>query len=459
MMTRAAARYTRPIPPSTGSLSVSLVRAFFILLAMASALIPGILPAQDPGEESVMSVQRDLSELLPAATAAEGAKDFPRAEGLYREYLGGRPENDEVRARLARVLSWQGKHEEAVGLYQDILSRHPTDIDIRIALARVRSWQHRFDESGNMYNGVLTEDPSNIEAKRGLADTLYWSRHYQEALRLYRDIYDETRDPEIARRIQAVTQEITLSARAPVRGPQPGPVIPFRDYMKLGYSHYTYTNQFPDERDWLIEAAKPIGDLTLVARVEPLNRFGLHDTPVSAELYSPLWRRAWGYIAAAGAIDAGFVPNWTLGGELFQGLGEVSPYLSRFELSFGYRRMDFKTGGIDLLQPGLTIYLPFNLWLTEKIYYIPDQGSITLSSQLTWRPTDRLQIFASGGFGTSGERIVAVQDFTRVPSRIVQGGVIFPIADRFSGEALAYYEDRSTLYVRRGGTFNLIWHW
>ena len=166
-----------------------------------------------------------------------------------------------------------------------------------------------------------------------------------------------------------------------------------------------------------------------------------------------------GYIAAAGAIDPAFVPNWMLGGELFQGLGEVSPYLSRFELSFGYRRMDFKTGGIDLLQPGLTIYLPFNLWLTEKIYYIPDQGSITLSSQLTWRPTDRLQIFASGGFGTSGERIVAVQDFTRVPSRIVQGGVIFPIADRFAGEALAYYEDRSSLYVRRGGAFNLIWHW
>ena len=77
----------------------------------------------------------------------------------------------------------------------------------------------------------------------------------------------------------------------------------------------------------------------------------------------------------------------------------------------------------------------------------------------TRRPTDRLQLFASGGFGTSGERIVAAQDFTRVPSRIIQGGAIFPISERFSGEVVGYYEDRSTLYVRRGVSFNLIWHW
>jgi hypothetical protein len=46
-----------------------------------------------------------------------------------------------------------------------------------------------------------------------------------------------------------------------------------------------------------------------------------------------------------------------------------------------------------------------------------------------------------------------------VQTRTIQGGLIFPISERFSGEALGFYEDRATLYVRRGGTFNLIWHW
>jgi YaiO family outer membrane protein len=133
--------------------------------------------------------------------------------------------------------------------------------------------------------------------------------------------------------------------------------------------------------------------------------------------------------------------------------------LAPFEVSFGYRRLNYKKDDIDLLMPGLTIFLPFNLWLTEKIYLIPNTGAVTLSSQLTWRPTERLQFFASGSFGTSGERIVAAQDFTRVGSRTLQGGVTFPITERFSAEASGYYEDRGFLYVRRGGNLSVIYHW
>lgn len=435
-----------------------MIRLLCLVITLSVAVHLGDTRAEEPAEFGSLQTQLTRLDILTAAKKAESAKEFDLAAGLYRDYLQRRPEDDEVRSLLARILSWQGQHEEAVALYGDILTRHPVDIDVRIALARVRSWQQHFDESAVMYRAVLDEDPKNVEAKQGLADTLYWSKHYQEALRLYQEIYDQTHDPEVSQRIHAVTQEITLSARAPV-GPRGGPALPFRSYAKLGYSHYTYTNGVPDERNWVIEAAKPFGDLTFVGRVEPLNRFGRHDTPLSGELYSPLWQRAWGYLSASGTINPSFAPNWTLGGELFQGLGDLSPYLGPVELSFGYRHMRFKQDSIDLLEPGVTIYLPFNFWLTEKIYYVPDQGSITLSSQLTWRPTDRIQLFVSGGFGTSGERIVAVRDFIRVPTRIIQGGVIFPIGERFSGEVLGYYEDRSTLYVRRGVTFNLIWHW
>lgn len=185
----------------------------------------------------------------------------------------------------------------------------------------------------------------------------------------------------------------------------------------------------------------------------------MHDTPLSGELYSPLWSGAWGYIGGSAAVNAQFVPTWSAGGEVFQGLGLLARKLSFLEVSFGYKRMAFKSTGIDLLTPGLTIYFPWNIWLTEKISYVPNQGSITLSSQLTWRPQERLQFFVSGGYGTSGERIVSVQDFTRIKSMIWQGGVVFPIAARFSGEVSGYYEDRGFLYVRRGLTFNLIWHW
>ena len=483
---------------------------------------------------------------LDQAKNYEAAKQFPEATTAYRNLLRLRPEDDEVRAALARILSWQGAHAEAGDMYQDILSRHPVDLDLRIALARVLSWQKQFDQAEHLYRtvldeapnnveakqgladtlswaqrsgealplfeevyhethdrevagridaikeelraasrpilseqvararkqawnkqydeaiqtyrAVLTQDPAHVEAQQGLADTLYWSGRYREALALYEAVYAETNDPALPSHIQAVKSELLLSARAPV-SQGAGIAIPFRDYLKVGYSHYAYTNNFPDERDALIEAAKPIGNMTIVGRVEPLNRFGLHDTPVSGELYSPLWSRAWGYLGGSATVNAQFVPTWSMGGEVFQGLGAASSTLSFLEVSFGYKRMAFKSADIDLLTSGITIYFPGNIWLTEKVSYVPKQGSITASTQLTWRPMDRLQFYLSGAHGTSGERIVAVQDFQRVKTTIWQAGSIFPITERLSGEVSGYYEDRGFLYVRRGGTFNLIWHW
>lgn len=422
----------------------------------------------------------DIDVRVALARVRSWQRQWAESERLYRAVLDEDAKNVEARRGLADTLAWSGRPAEALPLYEAVysdtneaeleqrihtlrsdleaaaLADLRASLDGQVTRARQHAWHQNFTEAERMYRSILSQEPSHLEAKQGLADTLYWSGRYADALHLYEEVYGATNDPALLPRIEAVQTELQLSARAPVTK---GIVLPFRDYLKVGYSHYTYTNNVPNERDWVIEAAKPIGDLTLVGRVEPLNRFGLHDTPVSGELYSPLWARAWGYIGASGAVDAKFVPSWSLGGEVFQGLGGLSPKISSFEISLGYRHLSYKTADIELLMPGLTIYLPWNFWLSEKIYYVPEQGSITLSSQLTWRPTDRVQLFASGGFGTAGERIVAVQDFTRVESRIIQGGAIFPIAERWSGELSGYYEDRGALYVRRGGTFNLIWHW
>ena len=415
--------------------------------------------APDPNASTQEAEARAISGAMERATRFEVAKQYREAEAVYREVLQQRPDNDEVRSALARMLSWQGAHAEATTLYREVLGRHPEDQDIRMALAQVLSWQKQFDEAHRLYEQVLQGDPIQVEARRGLAEVAHWRGDRSEALQRYEALLAETQDPDIKQRLHAVKSELLVSPRAAVGQGLTGLRLPYRDYAKIGYGHYSYTKNQPDERDLLFEIAKPFGNQTLVLRAEPINRFGFHDTPVSAELYSPLWQRAWGYLAAQGTISPHFSPNYSFVGEVAQGLGGLHASLAPFEVSFGYRRLNYKQDDIDLLMPGLTIFLPFNLWLTEKVYLIPNTGAVTLSSQLTWRPTDRLQFFASGSFGTSGERIVAAQDFTRVASRTIQGGLTFPITERFSAEASGYYEDRGFLYIRRGGNLSLIYHW
>lgn len=396
---------------------------------------------------------------LAEAHNLEHEKHYVEAIDAYRAYLSQRPDDDDARAALARLLAWEKNHGEAVALYRDILTRHPADLDIQLALALTLSWQKRFEEARQIYEHVLQDNPANREANKGLADIMFWQGNRLSALSRYESLYAEHPDPELARQIKAVNEELTASPRAPIGQGVADLGLPYRNYAKIGYGHYSYTKGVPDERNVLVEAGTSLGDKTLIARVEALNRFGFHDTPVSAEFYSPLWGRAWGYIGAQATANPSFAPNYSAVTEVVQGLGVVHSALSAAELSFGYRHLLFKKDNIDLFLPGLTVYFPYNVWLTEKLYYVPDTGAMTLASQVTWRPRDRLQFFASGAFGTSGERIVATQDFTRVQSRIIQGGVTFPLTRRLSAEAAGYYEDRGILYVRRGGLINLIVHW
>ncbi len=364
------------------------------------------------------------------------------------------PADDEIRGNLARALARDGQFEQAAVLYRDILTRHPSDLDAQIGLARTPSWHKQYDSAIQLFHEVLRQDGTNQEALRGLADTLFWSGATEEAREQYTRLYQLNNDEAVAKRIQDVTTLLEASPQAPLGIRDSTIRLPFRDYVKVGYGQFSSSRGIPDERDVLIEICKSIGAQTLIARVEPISRFGFHDTVLSAEAYSPLWRRAWGYLAGQGTVNPDFSPQHSFVGEATQGLGIVHPLLKNFEASIGYRYLSYKTDNINLFIPGLPLFLPFYLWLTEKLYYVPDAGAITLSSRVTWRPTNRFQVYVSGSFGTSGERIVATQDVTRVSSRTIQGGIVLPVADRISLEITGYDEDRGTLYTRRGGRSN-----
>ena len=403
------------------------------------------------------------SERRDQARAFEAARQYELAIASYRAYLEVRPEDDEARGALARLLSWQGAYDEAVVLYDDILTRHPSDLEVRTALARVQSWQQHFAEARRLYEAVLEENPQYHEARRGLADTLFWSGDSTLALPHYEAVFAATADPEVGQRVAAVKAELARgtapSPRAPIRDPIAAPTLPYRDYFKIGYSAFAYTNSIEAEQNWLLEAAKPLGTRTLVGRIEVLQRFGALDVALSGEFYSPLWSKAWGYAGASIGIDPTFVSRWAVGGEIFQGLGLVHAALSPLELSFGYRHLSFQDSEVDLVIPGITVYLPFNLWLTEKVYYVPDTHALTLSSQLTWRATERLQVFISGAFGTASERISGLQDVVRTSTVALQGGLTFPLSRKFAAEVAGYYEDRENQYRRGGGIVNFLWHW
>ncbi len=399
-----------------------------------------------------------------AAVHTEPSSEASVQTDFYRTALAQDPSNDEIRGKLARTLALSGEYTESEKLYREILIRQPGNRDIKTALARVKAWQGQYGLAQDMYEEILAAHPGEEEARRGLADVLYWKGDFASALAQYEQLAVQRPSQELARQITKVrAAQDSLSEsqllRAPFETTDKPPRLPFRNYIKAGYSQYPYTNNIKDERHYLLEGAHAFGNQTAVLRVEPTSRFGLNDVPLSGELYSTLWKRAWGYLAGSVTPNARFMPDYSAGGEIYQGLKSVSSFLSFLEASFGYRHLQFKSTGVDLLMPGIIIYLPHDIWITEKVYFVPTTGAITLSSMLTWRPTDRVQMWFSGAFGTAGERIFAEQDFVRVSSTIFQAGIVLPLSDSFSAEVVGLYEDRGFLYTRQGGTINLLWHY
>jgi len=440
--------------------SILLIVGFFILVG---------IDHQGRGTAFAQNAQSSAgssAELLAQAQAAEKAGQHEQAIALYHQYLSLRPDDDVARTALALVLAYNSQFADATAVYKDILTRYPHDLDVQIALARVYSWQKQYAAAQRVYEQVLQESPSYTDAKQGLADTLFWNGEDTAALRLYEEVHAAAPTDELAQRIALIKtriatltsqpSEITQTVRNSVDEEDSSAS---RDHVSIGYSHFRYSNSISDERIWQFQAVKHIGGQTFVGQIESIDRFGKHDTVFSGEIYSSFWNKAWGDLAFSFSPNPQFSSQWTLGGDISQGLGVLHPLLQRLELSCGYRHMSFASTQVDLLSPGITIYLPYSVWLTEQVYMVPKTGSRSLASHLDWQPADRWLTFISGSFGQSVERPTAAQDIAKVNTLRLAGGLKFPLTRRITGEISYQYEDREKRYSREGGALNLTYSW
>ncbi|HSN03575.1 MAG TPA: tetratricopeptide repeat protein, partial [Nitrospira sp.] len=191
-----------------GSLGAGL-RLLAVVLSVVAGLCAAFVEAEAKTGDSTPG------SVLARAKQLEADKSFQEAIEAYRDYLAMQPENDEVRATLAKLLSWQGRYDEAAALYRAVLTRHPMDHDSRIGLARVLAWQKQFDASQEQYRLVLRDVPQQVEAMTGLADVLLWSGHPEQALPYYEQVLAATGDAEVAGRIRSLKADIAAASQPP----------------------------------------------------------------------------------------------------------------------------------------------------------------------------------------------------------------------------------------------------
>jgi tetratricopeptide (TPR) repeat protein len=128
----------------------------------------------------------DAGDPLRRADALWKAGDHPAARQAYAEAV--RADSSQSRAvfRLAMLLAWDGRTNDAIPLYRLYRRLEPRDTEGAIAHARALAWGGRFGESVAVDDSVLAADATYRDAALDAAQTLAWAGRFGPSAARYR---------------------------------------------------------------------------------------------------------------------------------------------------------------------------------------------------------------------------------------------------------------------------------
>ncbi len=95
------------------------------------------------------------------------------------------PDDPDVRAMQAQVLSWAGRYPQALVQWDSLIALYPARLDGLVGKARTLSWDGQELEADSLYRVVLERDPTNGDALAGAAQLAYWDGRTAEAIAGY----------------------------------------------------------------------------------------------------------------------------------------------------------------------------------------------------------------------------------------------------------------------------------
>jgi len=185
---------------------------------------PPASPALGPGQEEIPEWQArwELARLLSYE------KRYEESLKEYRLVLAQKPDLQEAKLEMAKVLSWAGRGAEALPILKSAplealddparltladllisqkqyrpaeeilvghLSRHPDDQAARLKLAELLSWDKRYDASLAEFRRILADRPDDIQVRRKYAFVLIWDGQREQAAAELRKTLPETQAP------------------------------------------------------------------------------------------------------------------------------------------------------------------------------------------------------------------------------------------------------------------------
>jgi putative PEP-CTERM system TPR-repeat lipoprotein len=138
--------------------------------------------------EQALEMDRNVYSLVANSRIAATESTTQEALDFLEEAREIAPENTEVLAGLASVMSRNGEWTRAIEHYSQILERLPGLVDIRVLRAEAYAQTGDFSAARADIQAVLTRDPSHVPARHLLALLDLTAKSYESAQRLAEEV-------------------------------------------------------------------------------------------------------------------------------------------------------------------------------------------------------------------------------------------------------------------------------
>lgn len=415
---------------------------------------------------SLAGVQESVKE---EALRALRSQDYALAIKICRVQLGYNPREYDFNFLLSRAYAFSGQWQEALGVLDKMAVEYPGNTDVMLFRARIHSWQRDFRQAETGYGEVLRLRPGNAEALTGLAEIASWQGDYAKAISIYNRVSEQNPDQaDLAFRLGRVylwngnynkarenyRKALSLDPQNPEyeRALQTASAR-WQDKYELRYEHQA--ESFSDGRKSYIDQRLALqlklgrpGPLILKANTT--ERFDKRDSQFEIELYPRLWRRAYGYLDMAYSPKAAYYTKTSYLLELYQGL------YSSWEISLGYRRMNFPSQAVSIYLGSLGYYydryIAFLRWYSTP----SDKGdAFSWTANLRRYFPDSSYLFIGYGRGSKPFDIVTIEDWNVTKSWVVFAGFDWSLFQKIRLQLNYTYRDegelrRNLFYVGTG---------
>lgn len=228
------------------------------------------------------------------------------------------------------------KFDDAILELDLLLIHEPTNVQALEQKALMLSWTQKFSASILTWKKVIALQSQNLKFRINLARVLFWSGDFKQAIQILDEVLKlDPRNKDAAElRLKVATSK---------------PKVDTRFRIDVGAASDSFSAVRESESSIFLQAGIKIDSATdAFVRFDNQNQFKATDQAVGAGLY---YKVDSDWLVNADYTGAVKTPNFRAKSILNLGLENFS--LKPVSFSFGYRALNFNSGTVTIIQPGL----------------------------------------------------------------------------------------------------------